>query len=191
MCNIAIPDSFALVDLDLVDNRVLLLTVVRDCGFQGGKNQYLSELWMFTPPDSGQANLTIADRQTLVSYPPMGGKSQRVCRRTMACRNGIALEVTGYEHTATVLFDLRGNAVAVDWSDVGRLCQCFPDYIRPLAWVWMGIQQNQLVCLAGERGGDPNLLVYDPDSGSLTVKPALEEMSELVYKVIVAGNDCK
>lgn len=184
-CTIAVPDSFIVVDIDSNTSMRLLVTAFVAYRDKPGPPRYLSEVWLFVPPDSGQAKLTFADRKVLASYKPEGGMGQRFCKRTVTCNDAIALQVEGYEAATTLLYNPQGELIEVDWSIVQKKCDCYPDYIRPITWIWTG-SRSQLVCKVGEPGGQPYLLVYDLESGAIDVRSALAEVGELGLQILTS-----
>lgn len=74
-CNIVVPDSFVVSDIDFAYNRVIVTATVEYEARGGAGPWYLSEVWRFALGDTTAAKVAFEDRQILASEQSVFGES--------------------------------------------------------------------------------------------------------------------
>ena len=173
---IAVPDSYTVVDVrNAMQGRTLegCLYVVAGMEIRRSRfhEEYVSEVWRFSPPDSGSSTTTFEDREVLLSLrTPRSGRKMYVS--TISCVKATAVQVNEAGPASTVVLELGGGSATIDAAAITKASGRVAPIVCPVTWIEEG---GKWVLICHAWGQDGHFLVYyTVGGGDLVVVPAAE-----------------
>ncbi|MBK8167859.1 MAG: hypothetical protein IPK64_18085 [bacterium] len=181
-CEVAVPDSFIVLDVKFWFDRLLIAACVEREGPHYYDNGFLSEFWMFTAPDSNSTTVTYRDRKVLLSRVSTFGESMTTYAYSISCNAATAVYDAGWEWGTARVFDKTGRALPDIRDVVAQACGCNPEYTHPVAWLEVS-QRPALVLSVTDSGLGPYYVRYFPDTGDAEGIGPEEINAEFLWQV--------
>jgi hypothetical protein len=165
-CAIDVPDSFSVRAVAFTERRVFVAasTLVPGSDWRGPVH---SALWMFSSRGVGGEPIDFDDREVLVAVTSQMARFGADIPRVVACDDGVAAEVAGFEHSSVRVFDNYGKEYSPSRAALTEACGWAPQVVTPLVWRMPDLATWNLVC-AANRFGEWVFLAYDPAKGTAT-----------------------
>jgi hypothetical protein len=191
-CQIAVPDSFFLLDVKFESDRVLVAAFA-ESEISGQSPSYFSEFWLFAAANTTQPVIRFADRKTLLSRRSTYGESSTQYAYSVNCREATAVYAAGWEWGTTELFNASGEHIPLDRDSLAKACGYIPDYVWPVAWIYKDRRPFLIIEVIDSEGGSTvgeersTLVQFDLIERAVVALSQSAQLSKLQLEILHCG----